>query len=481
MKNNASLIYSVALLVGDFVALLAAFTIAYILRVSLDHTPISASVHADTYINIVATLLPFFLLIFALFGLYDPRVQWQRFREFGQLALGCLIGIMAVISYSYLFNVQIFPARLVTLYGFLLAFCFVLLFRTAARGIRRILFRYNVGVARVLLVGDTRLSLELVSILADTAATGYRVVGIVGCQKFPLSHKGHIHCFESFAEATGKLDSGFDTIVQTELYATGNRNEEILVYAQEHHLDYRFVPGNSELFVGNIEAELFQSVPVISVNQTALTGWGRVVKRLTDIILSSVAIVITSPIMVVVAAMIKLYDGGPVFYRDQRVTRGDRVFIFYKFRSHNIQYSGLRPEEAFAKMGKPELAVEYRKNGDKIPNDPRVTPIGRIIRKTSIDELGQLFNVLKGDISLVGPRALATGELENVYKYKKRHTILSVKSGITGLAQVSGRSNLTFDEKRQLDLYYVQNWSFWGDLVIMIRTIWVVLNHRGVR
>jgi len=312
MKNNASLIYSVALLVGDFVALLAAFTIAYILRVSLDHTPISASVHADTYINIVATLLPFFLLIFALFGLYDPRVQWQRFREFGQLALGCLIGIMAVISYSYLFNVQIFPARLVTLYGFLLAFCFVLLFRTAARGIRRILFRYNVGVARVLLVGDTRLSLELVSILADTAATGYRVVGIVGCQKFPLSHKGHIHCFESFAEATGKLDSGFDTIVQTELYATGNRNEEILVYAQEHHLDYRFVPGNSELFVGNIEAELFQSVPVISVNQTALTGWGRVVKRLTDIILSSVAIVITSPIMVVVAAMIKLYDRMPL-------------------------------------------------------------------------------------------------------------------------------------------------------------------------
>src|SRR6185312_9271779 len=118
MKNNASLIYSVILLVGDFFALLGAFTAAYILRVSLDHTPISTSVHADTYINIVATLLPFFLLMFALFGLYDPRVQWQRFREFGRLALGCLIGIMGVITYSYLFNVQIFPARLVTLYGF---------------------------------------------------------------------------------------------------------------------------------------------------------------------------------------------------------------------------------------------------------------------------------------------------------------------------------------------------------------------------
>ncbi len=480
MKNNSSLIYSVALVVGDFVALLAAFTVAYILRVSLDHTPISAHVHASTYTQIFALLLPFFLLIFALLGLYDPRMQWQRFRELGRLAIGCFIGIMGVISYSYIFNVQIFPARLVTFYGFLLAFFFVLLFRTVARGTRRLLFRYDIGVARVLLVGDTRLSLELVTMLADTAATGYKVVALVGCKKFPPAerHTVRMKCFESFAAATEALRGEFDTIVQTELYATDNRNEEILVYAQEHHLDYRFVPGNSELFVGNIETELFQSIPVITVNQTALIGWGRVVKRLTDVILSLVAIVVASPIMLAMAIVIKLYDGGPVFFRHKRLTRGNRVFTLYKFRSHSMKYSGMEPEEAFAKMGKPELAVEYRKNGDMLPNDPRVTPIGRFIRKTSLDELGQLFNVLRGDISLVGPRALVPGELAI---YKKKHAILSVKSGITGLAQVSGRSSISFDERRQLDLYYVQNWSFWGDIVIMVRTIWVVLNHRGVR
>lgn len=481
MKNNASLIYSVALVAGDFVALLAAFSVAYILRVSLDHTPLSSHVHASTYLQILATLLPFFIVIFALLGLYDSRVQWRRFRELGRLAIGCFIGIMGVISYSYIFNIQIFPARLVTLYGFLLAFCFVLLFRTAARGTRRLLFRYDVGVARVLLVGDTRLTLELIHILADTAATGYRVVGVVGGNQFPLGAYARLPRFDTFDTAVEKLGKTFDTVVQTELYATDTKNEAILVYAQEHHLGYHFVPGNSELFVGNIEAELFQSVPVITVNQTALTGWGRVAKRLTDLVLSSIAIVITSPIMLVVALIIKLYDGGPVFYRDKRLTRDDRVFTLYKFRSHNIKYSGLRPEEAFAKMGKPELAIEYRKNGDTVANDPRVTPIGRFIRKTSIDELGQLFNVWSGDISLVGPRALATGELDKVYKYNKKHVILSVKSGITGLAQVSGRSNLSFEEKRQLDVYYVQNWTFWGDLVIMIRTIWVVLNHRGVR
>jgi len=479
MKNNASLTYSVALLAGDFFALLAAFVVAYILRVSLDHTPISANVRALTYASIVVTLLPFFLIVFALFGLYDSRVQWRRFREFGRLALGCLIGVMGVISYSYLANINVFPARLVTLYGFLLAFLFVLTFRTAARGARRILFRYGVGIDRVLLIGDTTLTLELITILADTAAIGYKVVGVVGGNKH--RPRGDIPCFDTFEGAMAAVGDNLNTIVQTELYADDQKNDVVLAYAQEHHLGYHFVPGNGERFVGNIEAELFQSVPVITVNQTALTGWGRVVKRLTDVAVSLAVIVITSPIMLIVAIAVKLYDGGPVFYRDLRLTRGDRPFTFYKFRSHNIKYSGLRPEEAFAKMGKPELAVEYRKNGDKVPNDPRVTPIGRIIRKTSVDELGQLFNVLKGDMSLVGPRALATGELENVYKYKKRHVILSVKSGVTGLAQVSGRSNLSFDEKRQLDVYYVQNWSFWGDLVIMARTVWVVLNHHGVR
>lgn len=476
MNNKSSLVYSVALLIGDFAALLAAFTVAYILRVSLSHTPISEHVQALTYINIVATLLPFFILVFGLLGLYNPRVQWQRFQELGRLAIGCFIGIMAVISYSYLANVQIFPARLVTIYGFLLAFGFVLFFRNSARSARKILYRYGVGISKVLLVGNTKLTTELIKLLADTGASGYKVTGVVDCQSF--RPKSDIRCFDTFAEATEALGDNFDTIIQTELYSSDIKNDAILVYAQEHHLDYRFVPGNSELFVGNIEAELFQSIPVITVNQTALTGWGRVVKRLTDVILSSIAIILTSPIMLIVAVAIKLSDKGPVFFRQTRLTRGNREFQVFKFRSNYMAYNGLLPEEAFAKMGKPELAIEYRKNGDVLEHDPRVTPVGRVIRELSIDELPQLFNVFLGDISLVGPRALVPRELA---AYQKRHAILSVKSGITGLAQVSGRSAISFDERRQLDLYYVQNWSFWGDLVIIARTVWVVLNRRGSR
>jgi lipopolysaccharide/colanic/teichoic acid biosynthesis glycosyltransferase len=169
-------------------------------------------------------------------------------------------------------------------------------------------------------------------------------------------------------------------------------------------------------------------------------------------------------------------DGGPIFLRQARLTRANRVFNVFKFRSHNRTYNGLSPEEAFKKMGTPELITQYRANGDKLENDPRVTRIGRFIRTTSIDELPQLFNVFRGDISMVGPRALVPEELA---KYSRKHTILSVRSGLTGLAQVSGRRDISFDERRKLDVYYVQNWTFRGDIIILIRTVWIVLFHRG--
>lgn len=127
-------------------------------------------------------------------------------------------------------------------------------------------------------------------------------------------------------------------------------------------------------------------------------------------------------------------------------------------------------------MGRPELAKTYRENGDYLPYDPRVTPFGRFLRRTSLDELPQLFNVLKGDISLVGPRALIPQELSS---FEKKHTILSVKSGLTGLAQVSGRRELPVIERRKLDLYYVQNWSLWMDIMILIKTIRVVFRRSG--
>ncbi|HEX5744344.1 MAG TPA: exopolysaccharide biosynthesis polyprenyl glycosylphosphotransferase, partial [Candidatus Saccharimonadales bacterium] len=379
-------------------------------------------------------------------------------------------------------NVTVFPARLVTLYSFGLAFVFVLGERTLARGVRRQLFSYGHGINNVLLVGDTKTTQRLIDALSDTAVTGYRIVGVVGGVRHKLKHH-----YDSYREYPGFDDAikhlggkgkPLHTIIQTELYADGENNDRILTYAQENHAAYRFVPGNSELFVGKIEADLFHTIPFIAVHQTALIGWGRVVKRLTDILLGGLFLVIALPFMAVMAVAIKLADGGPVFFRQTRLSRFNTPVRIFKFRTHRPGYSGMEPEEAFRKMGRPELIKEYRANGDWLADDPRVTAIGRFLRRTSMDELPQLLNVVRGDISLVGPRALVPYELE---KSEQMNLILSVKSGMTGLAQISGVSDLSFTERRKLDLYYVQNWSFFSDLVILVKTFWVVLFHKGTR
>jgi exopolysaccharide biosynthesis polyprenyl glycosylphosphotransferase len=479
MKNNASLIYNVCLIIGDALAVTVAFTIAYILRVTLDHHALSAHVHAHTYLAILVSLLPFWILIFGLLGLYNIRVYDKRFSELGRLLVGSFIGILFIISFSYMTNTTIFPARLVTVYGFALAFFFALAFRTMARGSRRILFSYGVGINNVLIVGDTKTTGRLINALSDTGVTGYRVLGVVGKLKQSLQ-KGRL-CpeYESFAEAIEDLKNHqLHTIIQTELYATGERNDEVLTHAQENHIAYRFVPGNSELFVGNLEVDLFHAVPIIAVHKTALIGWGRVVKRLTDLLLGGLFLIIALPFMLIIGVVIKLSDGGVVAFRQERLSRFNTPVRVFKFRTHKPKYSGLEPEEAFTKMGRPELIRQYRNNGDHLPKDPRLSFIGGFLRRYSLDELPQLFNVVRGDISLVGPRALVPYELE---QFKQKNLILSVKSGLTGLAQISGVSDLSFTERRKLDLYYVQNWTFGGDLIILAKTFWVVLFHQGTR
>ena len=477
MKSNASLVYGLILVVGDFLALVAAFVAAYILRGHFSNIPVAHPIAGTTYLKIFLLLLPFWILIFALLGLYSSEIQEKRFPELGRLLIGSFIGLLFVTSYAYISNRVVFPSKLVPVYGFGLAFAFLAVFRNSARGLRGWLFSYGIGITNLLLVGNTKVTVELVNLLADSKISGYRIVGVVANQAQANKRYPHLNVFETFEEAIkGIRRRDIHGIVQTELYASGEHNNQVLEYAQTNHISYRFVPGNSELFVGNIAVELFRSsIPVIAVHQTALFGWGRIVKRLFDLIAGSILFIIASPFILIVA-IINPVASGSVFFRQTRLTRFNHEFRVFKFRSQYKKYDGTTPEEAFAMMGKPELAKQYRQNGDFLADDPRVTPFGRFLRKTSLDELPQLINVIKGDLSLVGPRALIPQELN---ASDKRHAILSVKSGLTGLAQVSGRKNISFEERRQLDVYYVQNWSFWTDIVILIKTVRTVLSGSG--
>lgn len=473
MKNNASLVYNACLVVGDFLALVAAFVGAYILRVKIDARPLIEPIAALDYLQAFLIILPFWILIFAWLGLYNSSIYEKRFVEFGRLAVGSFIGLMFLTFIDFVNDTPIFPARWVPIYGFLMGFGFLVVFRNLLRAIRVTLFKYRLGLTHVVVVGDSAVTSEIIESLAHPRS-GYKVVAIVS-----KTHGSSfsIPSYKTFKDFLATTPRGLHGIIQTEMFASEAKNAEILTYAQENHVNYRFVPGNSELFVGNLEVELFRSsLPVIVVRQTAIFGWGRIIKRLFDIIFGGILLVIAAPLMAIIALLVKLGDGGDVFFRQERLTRYNKVFNVFKFRTLIDSYNGLDPEEAFTKMGRPELIKVYRDNGDQIPKDPRFSAIGRFLRKTSLDELPQLINIVKGDISLVGPRALIPRELAS---YKKRHAILSVKSGLTGLAQVSGRREISFEERRKLDLYYVQNWSFWLDIIIILKTIRSVLGGRG--
>jgi lipopolysaccharide/colanic/teichoic acid biosynthesis glycosyltransferase len=181
-------------------------------------------------------------------------------------------------------------------------------------------------------------------------------------------------------------------VVQTELYKNNDLNNAIVRHCQTHHISYRFIPGNSDLFVGNIDVELFADRPVIAVHQTALVGWGKVVKRLFDLAGASLILIITSPIILTIAIVLKMSDSkAPVFFRQTRLTRFNREFRVFKFRTHRADISGLSDKEAFTKIGKPELYEKYKSNGFALDKDPRVSKIGNFLRKTSLDELPQII------------------------------------------------------------------------------------------
>ena len=193
-------------------------------------------------------------------------------------------------------------------------------------------------------------------------------------------------------------------------------------------------------------------------------------------------IIVLSPLLFLVVLLQKILNPGKIIYRHERVTKKGRRFNVYKFRSMRRKkgFENALASDEFRAMGREDLAKEYEKNY-KVENDPRITPFGNFLRRTSLDELPQLFNILKGDLSLVGPRPMIASEIDAKYSKKHGASLLSVRSGLTGLWQVSGRSDITDEQRIQLELYYVQNWSFWLDIKILIKTVAVVLKGSGAK
>ena len=436
MRKKSDYVLRVCLIIGDAVALVLSFAMAYFIRVHVDPRPYEFNSQLLVFTRETLWVIPFLIVILAALGLYKKSVFLGKSRmpEVGRLILAAILSVAALIVYDFFTSNNLFPVRVVALMSVFLSFVFLVVERMLMRLIVRQIFKRDYGTKRVVIIGNNKNTEYLANYISSSPESGYRLVGVVSARKYipeDLRNKQ----YSSLKDALRRAKP--DVIFQTDEKST----KYVYRQAINQHLLYYFVPSETALSSHFGELELVGNTPAVLVKLTPLTGGAAVVKRMCDIVLSFIGLIIGAIPMFIIWLVIKLSDvKHKAIYADERLTQFNRKFKCYKFRSMKSEYSGMTPEEAFIKMGKPELIKKYRKNGDFLKDDPRITKFGRFIRKTSLDELPQLVNILKGDISLIGPRALLPGELRD---YGDRSLLLTVKSGLTGFAQVSGRRDIS--------------------------------------
>ncbi len=409
-----------------------------------------------------------FVLCFALAGLYAVSGARKLKSEVSRILLASSAATMAVVVLIF-FDGALFTSRFIVLAAWGLAFLYVACGRIAIRLLQRTLIRVGVGIRKVAIIGgDDRTTDLLVGAFSSNAAIGYQIV-----KRAPFFDDVTVKALD---EIVAKRE--LDEIIVTDPSIDRDSLARALGFAQSRHLVFKYSADLLATHAKNIDIGTVAGIPIIEIKGTRLSGWGRIFKRSFDIIVSLLLIIITSPIMLLTAIAIKLDSDGPVLFSHlddgspvTRVGEHGSPFRYFKFRS-------MRPNTHQLRYG--ELShLDTRADGPlvKIKDDPRVTRVGKLIRKWSIDELPEFFLVFMGKMSLVGPRPHLP---EEVAKYDDRQRrVLTIKPGITGMAQVSGRADLNFDEEVRLDTYYIENWSPWLDLAILLRTPMVVLIRKG--
>ena len=485
MKRDPSFIFRLIMMFGDALAIISSFAFAYFIRTSLDPRPYYFTAAPLDFTITILFLIPVWWLILSLLGLYQTSIllSKNRFREISRLFTASCLGIMSIITFDFFYRDTLFPVRPIALAAAILCFFSLIITRTVIRRLRLLLLiRENRGYTNVLIIGNSPATTRLINHFRDFPEDGYKVVATVAKNEFvPKDFRE-----TKFTNLKDALE-----VAQPDVIFQTDEKKTDFVYSESirAHATYFFVPPDTTLSSRLGSLTLIGNTPTIRINVSPLsTESARLIKRFSDIIFSTLLLIILSPLFLFIWLILKLSDfKNPAFFSTIRLSRFNEKVRIYKFRTMKPDYSGLSPEKAFQKMAKQgimtkaeaiELSKAYRDNGDFLDNDPRVTKIGKYLRKTSLDELPQLYNVLMGDISLVGPRALVPGELKN---YGDRSLLLSIKSGLTGLAQVSGRRDLSFEERRTLDLYYIQNWSLALDFQIILRTVSAVLTHKGAK
>ncbi len=470
--KKSELIFTTILVPVDYLMLVLAGLAAHALRTSefiANWRPVLFSLNLpfERYLSLVLIIGVFWVAIFALSGLYEIRRSNRPWGDFARIVMATSAGLIGIIIYIFVRR-EFFDSRFLILAAWVLAIVFVSWGRLAVVIIQRYLASYyHLGSHNVLVIGGDGISEEIRAEIKGRPSLGYYLVKYFKDLDLPEIKKA----------VEGEA---IEDIILANPDFPRQLVLELVDFCEEKHLNFKFVPNLFQTLTSNIEFDTLGAVPLIELKRTALDGWGKIIKRLIDVFGALFGLIIFSPIMAAVAILIRLDSPGPVIYKNERVGQ-KKVFNAYKFRSMKIEHcTGSQYDKTGeASRLEDELAAKQSiRRGPvfKIANDPRRTHLGSFLEKSSLDELPQFYNVLLGNMSLVGPRPHMPKE---VAKYEKWHKkVFNIKPGITGLAQISGRSEIDFDEEAKLDTYYIENWSLGLDFKILLKTPLVVLFRR---
>lgn len=438
-----------------------------------NHLPVRFNINTGELSRVFLIVAAFWIILFAFNKLYSTKRQSLR-TEIGHVILAISTGMMFVFTVIF-FVREIFESRFIVLAAWILALVFVSIARLILRALQRFLVSRGYGQHRVVLIGTPDALAPLKAEFDQKPGLGLHVIGT----------RPHFDAETRSWILRKQRKGGVDELILANPDAKREEALAIVNFCDQNHINFLYTADLLEAATSRLQSHTHAGIPLFEVKRTPLDGWGSIYKRLFDIIGSAFLIVLTLVIQIPVAIILLLErQGGFLLYRRPdgkpfvRIGKGGKPFMFVKFRSMIKDAHKLRYDPAFLK----KHDIEDTRKGSplsKFKHDPRITPFGRFIRRTSIDEIPQFYLVLIGKMSLVGPRPHLP---EEVAKYKPEHRkVLNVKPGITGMAQVSGRADLDFDDEVRLDTYYIENWSPWLDLNILLKTPWVVLTSKGAK
>jgi exopolysaccharide biosynthesis polyprenyl glycosylphosphotransferase len=457
----------------DIVLICLAFGVAYVVRYQLQWFRDVDPAYYTTfvaYLPMVTLQAVLILVAFGLEGVYRFKRGATAVDEIYGVINGVTTGFVITVFIVFFWRPLIY-SRLIFLYATVLIIALLILARLARRGILRALRSRGVGVQRVLIVGSGEVGLTVMRNLMAQPDLGFVVVGFVDDD--PERGTTDIGRFKALGNTALLPRLLVSELIDEVIIALPWQNRrQILALVNEctrAGVRPRVVPDLFQMSLSMVEMQDVAGIPMLTPNEPTLSTWARATKRAIDFFGSGFALILLSPLMLIIALAIHLDSPGPAIFRQKRVGRHGQLFDVHKFRS--------MVQDAEALKDQLKHMNEAQGPMFKIRDDPRVTRVGRFIRRTSLDELPQLWDVLRGDMSLVGPRPALPQEVAEYADWHRKR--LATAPGLTGLWQISGRSNLPFDEMVMLDIYYIENWSPLVDLGILVRTVPQVLLRSG--